>query len=96
MQSAAKLIALVRELAAGMERRKNDLDAGSLLLWVQVDGHAPAVIDDTQATICMEGNVNLTAVTGERFIDRVVDDFLSQVVWPGGVGVHTRPLPDRL
>ena len=62
---------------------------------MQVDRHAAAVINDTQATIGVEGNVNLTTVAGERFIDRIVDDFLGEMVWPGGVGVHTRPLSDR-
>ena len=81
MQPAAKLV-LVGDLPPAWSV-ENDLDAGQLLLGVQVDGHAPAVINDTQATIGVEGNVNLTTVAGERFIHRSVDDFLGEVVWPG-------------
>ena len=43
--------------------------------------------------------VMLSAVAGEGFVDRVVDDLVDQVVEaarPGGADVHAGPLADRL
>jgi len=41
-------------------------------------------------------DVDLLAVTGDRLIDAVVDDFVREVIGPLRVGVHARPSPDGL
>jgi hypothetical protein len=63
MQAAAELVALVRELAAGVKSAQDDLDSGELLLRVQIDGHAAAIIRDTERAIAMQHDVDLTAVS---------------------------------
>src|ERR1035438_2616634 len=45
VQSAGELIASFGELAASMEPRQDQLDTADLLLRMDVDRHAPAVID---------------------------------------------------
>ena len=43
--------------------------------------------------------VDVLAEAGQRLVDRVVDDFVDEVVQPGRPGrpdVHRRPLPDGL
>src|SRR5688500_9207902 len=45
----------------------------------------------------MDNDVDMIAVTSECFVDRVVYDFVNEVVqaaWPGGSDVHTGTLPD--
>ena len=44
----------------------------------------------------MKHHVDLAAMAGERFIDRVVDHFLRQMIGAGGVGIHTRTLANGL
>ena len=44
----------------------------------------------------MQNNVNLFCVTSERFIDRVINNFLRQMVRARGVGVHARALAHRI
>jgi len=35
-------------------------------------------------------------MASKRFIDTVVDDFMCEVIWPSGIGVHAGPAPHRL
>jgi hypothetical protein len=44
----------------------------------------------------MQNDIDLVSVSGEGFVDGVIDYLLGQVIWPGGVGVHTRALTHRL
>ena len=96
MQAAAELVALVRELAPGVQGAEDNLDTGQFLLRVQIDRHAAAIIPHAERAITMQHNVDLTAVPRQRLVDRVVDDFLSQVIGAGGVGIHAGTLADRL
>ena len=96
MQAATELVALVRELAPGVQGGQDDLDTRQLLLGVQIDGHAAPVIGHADSAIAVQHNVDLAAVPRQRLIDRVVDDFLSQMIRAGGVGIHAGTLADRL
>ena len=44
----------------------------------------------------MEDNIDLFSMARQRLIDRVIDDFLSQMIRAGGVGIHAGTLSDRL
>jgi len=44
----------------------------------------------------MEDDLPRTDVTGQGFVDTVVDDFIGQVVQSAGVGVHARSLAYRI
>ena len=44
----------------------------------------------------MQDDLHRTGVAGQGFVDTVVDDFLGQVVGAAGIGVHARPLADRV
>ena len=95
MQTTAELIALVRELSTRMKGREDDLNPGQFLLRVQINGHAAAIIGHAERAIAMQHNVDLTAVPRQRLVDRVIDDFLSQMIGAGGVGIHAGTLADR-
>ena len=46
MKATGELIVFIRELATGVKGRENYFDAGNTLLWVNVHGHAAAIVTD--------------------------------------------------
>jgi hypothetical protein len=62
------------------------LDRGLVLLLVQVDRDAAAIVFDPHRVVLADGDVDRVAVPGERFIHCVVDDFVDQVVETAGTG----------
>ena len=96
VQAAGETVGLVVELAARMESREDQFDAAYFFLRVYVDRHAAAVVDHANGPILVKGHVDLLAVSGDGFIDAVVDDLVRQVIGPRGVGVHPRSTAYRL
>ena len=72
------------------------LDARDLLLGMDVDGHAAAVVADLAAAVGVQRHLDLAGVSGQRFVDRVVDHLLRQVVRARGIGVHAGAALDRI
>jgi hypothetical protein len=98
VKAARHLVAAAPELAAGVQHRQRDLDAGLLVLRVDVDGDAAAVVDDAAAAVGEEGHVDARAVARHRLVDRVVDDLPDEVVEAVEArrpDVHAGPLADR-
>jgi hypothetical protein len=96
VQSAGELVVLVGELAAGVQPREDQLDAAHLLFRMDVDRHAAAVVRDFQRAVLVEHHVDALGVAGQRLIDRVVDDFVGEMVRAAGVGVHAGPPAHRI
>ena len=98
VQAAGDLVGRVLELAAGVEHRQHDFGGRPAAL-VHVHGNAAAVVDDRDRAVDVDRDVDVLAEPGERLVDRVVDDFVDEVVQPGRPGrpdVHRRPLADGL
>jgi len=95
VQAAGIGVVLVRELAAGVQAREDHLDARHALALVLVHRHAAAVVADRERTVLIEHHVNAPGVAGDGLVHGVVDDFLRQMIRPGGVGVHPRALTHR-
>ena len=98
VQAARDLVAVVVELAAGVQHGQHDF-GGRLAARVPVDRDAAAVVDDGDRVVDVDRDVDLIAEAGQRLVDRVVDDLVDEVMQPGGPGradVHRRPLADRL
>ena len=98
MQTAGNLVAVVVELAAGVQHRQHDF-GGRLAARVQVDRNAAAVVDDGDRAVDVHRDVDLVAEAGQRLVDRVVDDFVDEMMQPGRPGradVHRGPLADGL
>ena len=98
VQTAGNLVAVVVELAAGMEHGQHDF-GGRLAAGVLIDGNAAAVVDDGNRAVDVQGDVDLIAVAGERFVDGVVDDLVDEVVQSlrtGRSDVHGRALAHGL
>ena len=95
VQSARHLVAVVVELAAGVQDRQDDFRSG-LAAGVAVNRNAATVVDDGDRVIDMDRDVDLIAITGQSLIDGVVDDLVHQVMQPrrtSGPDVHGRAFP---
>ena len=100
MQAARNLVAVLVELAAGVQfgQRNFGRRAFGLVLVVHLDagGNAAAVVHHADGVVGVDGDYDVVAVTGQRFVDGVVHDFEHQVVQAGAVrgvaDVHARSL----
>ena len=98
MQTARDLVAVVVELAAGVEHGQHDFGR-RLAALVLVDRDAAAVVDDRDGVVDVDRDVDLVAVAGQRLVDRVVDDLVDEMVQPRRAGrpdVHGGTLAHRL
>ena len=83
VEAAGDLVAAaVAELAAGVQGGEHQLRGGPLLLRVLVDRDAAAVVDDGDAVVRVDRDLDAVAVAGEGLVDRVVDHLVDQVVQP--------------
>ena len=99
VEAAGDLVALLIELAAGMEDGHDDFGRRLVLLLVQADGDAAPVVDDGDGIVDVDEDVDLGAVAGQGLVDAVVDDLVNEVVEalrPGAADVHGRALADGL
>src|SRR5437763_16257155 len=80
VQTAGDFIRVLVELAAGMEHRHRELDARHLLRRMDVDGNAAPIVLDGDRIVFVNRDRDAVGVADERFIDRVVDDFVNEVV----------------
>ena len=98
VQSAGDLVAVAAELSAAVKLRERDLDTGQLVLAVDVDRDASAVVDDLAAAVGLQRDVDARCEPRHGLVDRVVDNLPNEVVQPGRAGaadVHAGPLADR-
>jgi hypothetical protein len=95
VESAGHRVTAATELSPGVKDRHDDLYRRLLFLLVDVDRDTATVVDDAHAAILANGDADVVAIAGERFIDRVVDYLVDEVVEtarPGGTDVHTGAL----
>ena len=65
---------------------------------VDVDGDAAPVVDDANAAVGQDGDVDVGGIARKRLVDGVVDDLVDEVVqasWTCRADVHARPLANR-
>jgi hypothetical protein len=96
VQTTRDFVAVVVELAAGVQHRHDHFGSRYAFLML-VDGDPATVVGHRDGFIGMNGYGNFGAVTGQRLIDRVVDQLEYHVVQTraiiGIADVHPRPLP---
>ena len=82
VQASGNFIGRRVELAAGMQLSEHHLCGGNLFAVNvhHVDGNTAAVVDHGNRVVEMNGYFNGVAIAGERFVDRVVDNFVNQMV----------------
>src|ERR1041385_8326194 len=65
---------------------------------MHVDRNTATVIAHRNGAIDMDRDIDPTAITGQVFVDRIIEDLENAVVQSALIGiadVHSRPLPDR-
>jgi hypothetical protein len=66
---------------------------------VHVRRNAAAVVDDADRVVEVNRDADFRTETGERFVDRVVDDLVDEMMQPGRpcrADIHRRALANRL
>jgi hypothetical protein len=66
---------------------------------MDINWNSATVIDNAQRSIGHQSHLNLCAISCERFIDCVIDDFIDKVMqtaFAGRADIHTWALADRL
>ena len=99
MQTTGIFISALAELAARVQIRQHELDRRHLELRMHVDRNAAAVVPDRNRAVDMDRDVDLGAIAGQMFVDRVVEHLENAMVQPAFIGVadiHAGPFPDRL
>ncbi|MPM91407.1 hypothetical protein SDC9_138536 [bioreactor metagenome] len=90
VQTTGHLVRVLVELAASVQLSQRDFSrrALRLVLVVHLDAgrDAAAVVDDGNRVVGVDGDDDVVAMPGQRFVDGVVDDFENQVVQAGTVG----------
>jgi len=86
VQAAGDLVPPAAELAAGVQGRQHHLDCRLADFRYRVNRNPGAVVGHRGAAVRVQDDVNLVAPAGQRFIDRVVDHLVQQVVQPVGSG----------
>ena len=100
VQPAGRLVVLPFELAAGVQRREDDLERARLRLRMLVHRNPAAVVlnrDRRPVLVQRDGDVRRVAV--HRLVDGVVEDLPDEMMQPGGsdaADVHARPAADGL
>ena len=64
---------------------------------MHVDGNAAPIIGDAYGIVGMDDDVDMGCVTGQRFVDRVVDDLINEMMQTARTGrtdVHAGTLAD--
>ncbi len=99
MQAAGETVgtaAAFVELAARVKPREDDLDDRHLLLGMQTERDAPAIVVDRDRAVGMLRDGDALAMAGQRLVGGVVDHLLHDVQRVVGARVHARPLLDGL
>jgi hypothetical protein len=97
VEAAGDLIGAFTEFPAGVEVRHDEFESGDLIFWVDIDGDTAAVIFDGAGAIEVEGDGNIFTITGQGFIDGVIDDFedaMVEAAFESIADVHVRAFTD--
>ena len=99
VQAARHLVAVLVELAAGVQLGHDDLGRAHPLALVDADRDAAAVVADADRVVGVQRHLDLGRVAAQRLVDAVVDDLVDHVVQAravvGVADIHPRPLAHR-
>ncbi len=93
VQASRNFVGVAVELAAGVQRGHDDLRGGNFFavdIHV-VDRNAASVVDHGDGIVKVNGDFDLVGVSGERFVNGVVNDFVNEMMqthFSGRADVH--------
>ena len=80
VEATRDLVGTLVELTAGVQVGEHELERRNLFFRVHRDGNTATIVLDGQRAVRMDLDLDALAITGERFVDRVVDDLIHAVV----------------
>jgi hypothetical protein len=86
VQTTGYCVAAATEFSSGVKNSKDNFNRGFFLNRVHIHWDSAAVVSDFDPALGGNKDVNVIAVTSQSFIDRVVNDFINQVVKTTGSG----------
>jgi hypothetical protein len=98
VQSAGNFVGVVVEFSAGMQLGENDFRR-RLAFSMHFRRDAAAIVGDRYGTVVVDADVNFGAISRERFVTGVVDNFVDQVmkaIDTRGADVHRRTFSNSL
>ena len=99
MEAAGNLVIAAVELPARVEHGENHLESGQACFFLDAHRDAPAVIDNRNGIVFINGYINCITVAGQSLIHRIIDNLIYKVMespYGSTANVHTRSLSDRL
>ncbi len=100
VQTARDLVRVVVKLAARVQLGHNDFGGRNPFFLMHADRNSAAVVADGGRTVGIEDNFGFVAVTGERFVDGVIQNFINHMMQAGAVigvaDVHSRTFANRV
>ena len=80
MQTTGNRVTAATKFSTRVQDRENNLNGGLFLNRVHVNRNASTIVADSDVTVFGDQNIDVVAVSGEGFIDRVVNDFVNEMV----------------
>ena len=84
VKTAGYLIASAAELSPCMQYREDDFQCALSGLLLNVHGNTASVVRDTDDISRFYAHFDMGAVSGQSFVDGIIDNFIDQVVQTGG------------
>ena len=95
VQTTGNFVGTLVEFTAGMQHGHDNFESGFLFFFVKVYRNTASVVLYGDRVIFVDGNFDVVAITGERFVDGVVYNLVNQVMESLGTNVadvHGRTL----
>ena len=99
MQTTGIFVSTLPEFAAGVQIGQDQLDGRNPKFFMRIDRNATPVIPHRTGAIEVDDDVDGPAMTGQVFIDGIVQhlkDAVMQTAFIGVANVHPGPLPHGL
>src|SRR6185436_15215459 len=81
VQPARDFVGVIIEFTAGVQFGQDYFGCGLAFL-VHLGGDAATIVDHRNRTVDVDDDVDLSAVSGQRLVDRVVHDLVHEMMQP--------------
>ena len=97
VQTSGHFVVAVVELAAGVQNGQHNFHGGFVFFRVHIHRDAAAVIFDRDAVVRVNRYNDFVGISGKRFVDTVVNDFINEMMqsaFAGIADIHAGTFPD--
>ena len=97
VQATGVFVGALPKFSAGVQIREYQFDGWHLELRMHVDRNTAAVVADGNRAVDVHNDLDLAAIAGEMFVDRIVEnleDAVMEAAFIGVADIHARTFPD--